>query len=427
MGRETGRQGPMAPGDEDPGLAKWERAASAKDSPLIRLRTAAARWLDTQTGTAIERDAVPILALLRRFKPVVATPRFTLVLRNADVREVLADPEAFTVDLYAAKMEKILSGFALAVDDPLAHAASRAILDRAFLPGDVEALAGRTATLATEAVAQARGRSEFDVVGDLARPVLARCVSEHLGIPAPDPAQFAGWTHDVFREVFLNPDDDQAVARRADAAHAGLRAALAPVVGPQGPEGTVLRRFQKAGLPPEAITGNLIALAVAWIPNTAKSFTVAVAELIGRPEALAGARNAARYGNDQELGGYIDEAQRLRVPHAGVPRLCVRDRTLGGTTIRAGTPVVAVTKSAMRDAPVVDEPGRFRADRPSADYLHFGFGRHTCLGAPVSRGQMAALARPLLSEPGLARAEGAKARIVWDGPYPARMLVTFRR
>ena len=417
----------MAPEIEYPGLPKWERAASAKEPPLIRLRTAAARWLDTQTGTALERDAVPLLALLRRFKPVLATPRFTLVLRNADVRDVLADPDAFTVGLYSAKMEKILGGFALGVDDPSAHAASRAILDQAFLPGDVEALAGRTATLANEAVTQARGRPTFDIVGGLARPVLARTVSEHLGIPAPDPAQFAGWTHDIFREVFLNPNDDQAVARRADAAHVALRAALAPVVAPQASEGTVLRRFQQAGLPPGAITGNLIALAVAWIPNTVKSFTSAIAELLARPDALAGARDAARYGDDRQLGGYIDEALRLRVPHAGVPRLCVRDREVGGTTIPAGTPVVAVTKSAMRDAPAVDAPRRFRPDRPSADYLNFGFGRHTCLGAPVSSRQMAALARPLLSEPGLDRAEGSKGRIVWDGPYPARMLVRFRR
>lgn len=417
----------MAPGDEDTGLNKWERTGSAKEPPLIRLRSAVGRWFDTQTGTALERDAIPLLALLRRFKPVVATPRFTLVLRNAGVRDVLADPDAFTVGLYAAKMEKIVTGFALGVDDPAAHAASRSILDQAVLPGDVGALAGRTAALATEAVKHARGRLTFDVVEGLVRPLLGRTVSEHLGIPAPDPVRFAGWTQDVFREVFLNPNDDQAVARRADVAHAALRAALAPVVGPEAPEGTVLRRFQQAALPPEAITGNLIALAVAWIPNTAKSFTVGLAELLDRPEALAGARSAARYGDDQELGGYIDEALRLRVTHAGVPRLCVRDRDVGGTTIPAGTPVVALTKSAMRDAPVVDEPRRFRPDRPSADYLHFGFGRHTCLGAPVSRRQMAALARPLLCEPGLARARGSSGRLVWDGPYPARMLVTFRR
>lgn len=428
MTRESGRQSTMAAGRADAGLRKWEREAPAKEPWPARLRTAAGRWVDTQTATALERDTVPLLALLRRFKPVLVTPRFTLILRNTDTRAVLADPDAFTVDLYSAKMERILSGFALAVDDPAAHAASRAVIDQAFLPGDIERLAARTATLATDAVAAARrsGAGELDLVADLARPVLGQAVAEHLGIPAPDPARFARWTCEVFREVFLNPIDDQAVARRADAAHAELRAVVTPALGRPAPQGTVLRRFQDAGLAPDVMAGNLIALAVAWIPNTAKSFTLAVAELFGRSDALAGACRAARDGDDERLAGYVEEALRFRVPHAGVPRLCVRARQLSGTTIPAGTPVVALTKSAMRDSRAVDEPRRFRPDRPSADYLNLGFGRHTCLGAPVSRLQMAALARPVLREPGLDRVDGRRGRILWDGPYPARLLVRLR-
>ncbi|MFP5317027.1 MAG: cytochrome P450 [Acidimicrobiia bacterium] len=377
-------------------------------------------------GKALERDAVPVLAVLRRLKPVLPTPRFTLVLRDADVRSVLADPDAFTVALYTAKMDKILRGFALAVDDPSVHAESRAVLDLAFLPGDDERLAARTAALAAGALSSHDGFRPIDVATGLARPVLGAVVAEHLGIPAPDPTAFATWSHDVFRQVFLNPDDDQAVARRADAAHAALRAAAAapgpaPVPAPV-PADTVRRRLEEAGLAPDAVTANLVAMAVAWVPNTATSFTLAMAELLGRPRPLAGARQAAAAGDDARLSGYLLEALRFRPPHPGIPRMCVRDRALAGTRVRAGTPVVALTKSAMRDGAALRDPRRFLPDRPLADYLTFGFGRHTCPGAGASVAQLTALARSLL-----VRNPVRRGRVGWDGPYPARFAVTFDR
>lgn len=419
MDEEIGRQRPVPPVRSAPSPRKWERNGSLKEPAAARVRTAAARWLDSQVGKALERDAVPVLAVLRRLKPVLATPRFTLVLRDADVRSVLADPDAFTVALYTAKMDRILSGFALAVDDPTAHAASRAVLEQAFLPGDDERLADRTAAVAAEALSGQVGPGSFDVATALARPVLGTVVAGHLGIPAPDPAAFASWTHDVFRQVFLNPDDDQAVARRADAAHVALRQAATDAPDP-APEGTVRRRLDERGdLSPDAVAANLVAMAVAWLPNTAASFVLAMAELLRRPGPLAEASRAALEGDDARLSGYLLEALRLRPPHPGIPRMCVRDRSLAGTTIRAGTPVVALTKSAMRDGRALREPGRFVPDRPLADYLTFGFGRHTCPGAGASIAQLAGLARPLLL-----RNPVSRGRVGWDGPYPNRLAVT---
>lgn len=419
MDEEIGRQRPIPAVRPAPSLRKWERNGAPKELAAVRVRTAASRWLDSQIGKALERDAVPVLAVLRRLKPVVATPRFTLVLRDADVRSVLADPDAFTVALYTAKMDRILSGFALGVDDPTLHAASRAILDQVFLPGDDERLADHTAAVAAQALAAHGGPAPVDIATGLLRPVLGTVVAAHLGIPAPDPAAFASWTHDVFRQVFLNPDDDQAVARRADAAHAALRQAVAEAPGP-APDGTVRGRLDERGdLRPDAVAANLVAMAVAWLPNTATSFTLAMAELLRRPGPLAEARRAALGGDDARLSGYLLEALRLRPPHPGIPRMCVRDRSLAGAPIRAGTPVVALTKSAMRDGRGLRDPRRFVPDRPLADYLTFGFGRHTCPGAGASIAQLAALARPLL-----VRNPVRRGRVGWDGPYPSRLPVT---
>lgn len=418
MGEESGRQGPIPAGAAASGLRKWEREPSSKEPLAQRARTAASRWIDTQMGNALERDAVPVLAVFRRLKPVVVTPRFTMVLRNDDTREVLNDPDAFTVELYAEKMDRILRGFALAVDDPPAHAASRAILDSAFTGDDTERLAARTAALAGEAV---DGTTGLDAVGDLARPVLGAVAAEHLGIRAPDPARFGHWCQDVFRHVFLNATEDRAVAKRADASLAALHAAVA-MPAPDPAADTVRARFdQDSSLDRQAVAATLIAVAVAWVPNTLKSFPLGLAELLSRPEDLVGARDAALVADDGRLAGYLLEALRFRPPLPGIPRLCVRDRVIGGTVIPAGTPVLAMTKSAMRDGRAVVDPRRFVPDRPLADYLNYGVGRHTCIGAAVSTAQLAALARPVLT-----RDPVAAGRVRWDGPYPSRLAVCFR-
>ena len=44
--------------------------------------------------------------------------------------------------------------------------------------------------------------------------------------------------------------------------------------------------------------------------------------------------------------------------------------------------------AAMLDPQGFPDPRRFRTDRPLESYLHFGFGTHRCLGAPLARREL---------------------------------------
>jgi cytochrome P450 len=70
-------------------------------------------------------------------------------------------------------------------------------------------------------------------------------------------------------------------------------------------------------------------------------------------------------------------------------RLCVKDTVIGGVRIPAGAKVLLGVAAANCDPEVFDQPDVFDLRRPTAKrHLTFGYGPHTCLGAPLARLQM---------------------------------------
>ena len=83
------------------------------------------------------------------------------------------------------------------------------------------------------------------------------------------------------------------------------------------------------------------------------------------------------------LHEYFREALRLQPQGEVLLRKCAKDgaRIADSRPIAAGTLVFAAHGSAMKDMP---EPDAFILGRPREHYLHYGWGRHTCLGQYVS-------------------------------------------
>ena len=97
----------------------------------------------------------------------------------------------------------------------------------------------------------------------------------------------------------------------------------------------------------------------------------------------------------------------------------------GETKVPPGAEVVLGTLSGMFDPDAFPDPGRFRVDRDASVYLHFGHGMHTCYGRPINMVQIPEIAMALLRLDGLRRASGPAGRIVYDGPFPDRLVVEF--
>ena len=87
--------------------------------------------------------------------------------------------------------------------------------------------------------------------------------------------------------------------------------------------------------------------------------------------------------NRKELIHYVYEALRLQPQGEVLLRLCTKQGSVIGNSrpLAAGSIIFAAHGSAMQD---VDQAGSFIIGRDPKAYLHYGHGRHKCLGQYVS-------------------------------------------
>jgi cytochrome P450 len=395
-------------------------------------------------GGLADRGSAEGFAFMRRHNPIITAGSTTIVALNADVKEVLSDPERFTVALYGPKMTAITGPFILGVDDTPLYHHDHAALDRAVTREDLPRLAGAMYDAANKLVSERRDDGEIDVVSQLADPALDRTIADYLGTPGPDTATQLRWARDVFQELFINVGDLPTVRERAlagaaewrphlDRLIAARKRALAAGEGVPDDVLTRLLRYQSEGEPnfhDIAIRHNILGTITGWIPTISNAFARVVEELLEREDELERAQEAARAGDRELVGAYVFEASRFRPQNFALLRYVPHDTTIAAgtdreTEVKAGSTVFAATLSAMHDETAIDEPGEFRVDRPWSDYLLFGHGLHTCYGQQIVRAQLPALAAALLEGPRIRRARGGDGRLRFDGPYPSGLTVRF--
>ena len=88
------------------------------------------------------------------------------------------------------------------------------------------------------------------------------------------------------------------------------------------------------------------------------------------------------------IPNFIEETLRLESPIQGEFRLARVATRIGGVDIPAGTTVMVHNGAANRDPRQFEAPNEFRLDRTDGRlHLGFGFGIHTCVGAPLARAE----------------------------------------
>jgi cytochrome P450 len=88
------------------------------------------------------------------------------------------------------------------------------------------------------------------------------------------------------------------------------------------------------------------------------------------------------------IPNFVEECLRLEGPIKGSFRLALRDTSLGGVPVPAGSVAMAVIGAANRDPRVFEDPDRFDATRANARRnVAFGHGEHFCIGASLARAE----------------------------------------
>lgn len=379
----------------------------------------------------------------RRLVEAYANAGTVIVTRFEDVREVLERDEDFAV-VYGPRIARLTAGsstFAGMQAGP-GHEQGSALMHLAVRRDDVERLLLPAIGQRAQAVVAASGR-EIDVPAELTLPVMAEVFARYFGLSGGEGTPWIGWTSRMYPYVALDAEADPEIEREALAAARAMRAQLDAAIAERKAAPTdhddvlnrclALQGAAGSGLDDAAIRDHWLLMVVFALPTISAAAVNALAELLHRPRMLEAASDAAR-GNDlHSLGRYLFEALRFRPVHTVVCRRAVRDCVVAQGTLRArhipqDSMVLAATLGAMFDPLTLWLPGRFRGDRPSAHYLHWGHGLHRCFGEQIARAAVPALLRPLLASRRLKPIEDAAAaaeRI--NGALPARYSVATGR
>ena len=115
----------------------------------------------------------------------------------------------------------------------------------------------------------------------------------------------------------------------------------------------------------------------------------------------------------------MEENLRYDGPVQTLFRVTTEDVEVGGTPIKARTPVYVVTGAANRDPAVFKDPDTFDITRDPNDHLGLGEGIHFCIGAAPARVQGKVAVQMLLERfPRLRIARGMETAIRGPGFRP---------
>jgi cytochrome P450 len=272
--------------------------------------------------------------------------------------------------------------------DPPKHTAHRGLLMRLITPKRLkenEEFMWRLADLQIDEF-HALGRCEF--VHDYASPFTLLVIADLLGVPEAD--------HATFREQLQG--EQRPTRRRAEPGAAMVHKPLEFLYERfttyiedrrRAPRDDVMTGLATATFPdgslPEVQDVMLIAA------NLFAAGQETTARLLGAAFRLIGERpNLQQVLRDERprIPSFIEEVLRLESPIQGDFRLSRVPTTVGGVALPAGTTVMILNGAANRDPREFDHPDELRLDRPNGrQHLGFGFGIHTCAGAPLARAE----------------------------------------
>ncbi|MFE3548531.1 cytochrome P450 [Streptomyces kronopolitis] len=340
-----------------------------------------------------------------------------LVTRYAEARFVLGD-QRFSRALGASHDEPRQSegrrDSGILGMDPPDHTRLRTLVAKAFTVRQVEKLRPQVRQLTQDLLDELEAAGPpVDLVDRYALPIPVAVICRMLGVPTEDRPRFRVWSDAALSTSSLT-------AEELDANLEELRAYMGQLIeehrrAPQDDLMTALIDARDVGdrLSELELVDLCVGILVAGHETTATQIPNFVLALLDHPGQLALLRE-----QPQLIDKAVEELLRF-VPlgsGAGQPRYATEDVEVGGTLVRAGTPVLVAVGSANRDALRFEKPGALDISRAANQHLGFGHGVHHCLGAQLARLELQEALGALVTRfPGL--------RLAGDVEWKSEMLV----
>ena len=379
-----------------------------------------------------------IFRFLRNLWPIPKVGKFALVTRFDDVEEVMSLSQVF-VNPYNQKLDVIMDGhpFFLGMTNTAEYTRDTTNMRMVVRRTDIESTL-IPATLASAQSIVAAGNGRVEIV-DLVRTVTFNVLCDYFGTPSPADADLRVWATRLFEFQFADQTNDPSLRAEVDLYAPALRNHIDSLLAARKnvpPKDDVLGRcldLQRLGLPgmdDATIRTNLVGFIVGVLPQPPMVAPQAMEQLLRRPEALAQAQQAACENDDPGLSSLVFEAMRFDPLAPALLRTAAEDYKIAAgsfraRTIRKGTTVAAGVRSAMHDGRRVPAPERFDPTPRPYQYMHFGYGLHTCFGVYINMALLPLMLKPVLQRKNLRRAAGPDGHLTKQGIFADRLVVTF--
>ena len=412
---------------------------------------------------------------LRENRPIFVTPRFTLVSLFPDVQEVLSRSQFFSVRTFAPKMDPVFGPCMLARDNTGHNWQDKSVMRTVLQLEDLPIVRKKAGEIAKAQLDESAKNGKIEVVRDLGKFVPIKICGDYFGFPGPDLETMYRWSKETQDDMFRNLTNDPKVHEDSVKAGQEMREYLTELlkqkrashdkssspkdiftwvvnalaelleqkkpqdVGQPSSPNDVFTRLASTKFPSAIpfdetkIISHMIILLVGSIEGTGQVITQGLEQILKRPDVFAKALAAAQANDDITFDKYVWEAVRFNPFSPFLVRFCEADYTLAAGTPRetrvpAKSIVLAGVGSAMFDGAVVNHPDEFSIERPAYNYMHFGYGSHTCLGEHIGAVVVPEVIKQILLRPGIRLIPGDEGKIDYQGTLiPSRFVIAYDR
>ena len=304
-----------------------------------------------------------------------------VVSRYEDVKALLADPR---LSLNAWTAGRGYPGFRLPPSlnehllnvDAQDHARIRRLVSKAFTPRRIDAFRGpiqQTVDSLLDAIAPLR---HCDLLPELAVPLPIAVISDVLGIPAEDGAEFRRFT-----ATLMDPSDAARASRPQVVGEMHEFFAALVARKRERPGDDLFSAMIEAGESGDLLSENemtSLAFLILWagFETTVYLLATAISLLLTHPQAAELVRSQISPHTDAMIR-IVEEALRFEGPLlTAIRRFPLEDVEVGGRVIPAGNTVLLAVSSANRDLDVIADADNFAPLRDPDPHLSFGHGPH---------------------------------------------------
>jgi cytochrome P450 family 150 subfamily A5 len=364
---------------------------------------------DFFTDPEVLRDPTPYYVALRERGAVWREPHQGVFMLSGieEILEVYTDHERFSAiiapigplvsvpqpaegeswaEVIERRRHEVPMGDQLMTLDPPKHTRHRALAGRLFTPRRLQENEEFIWTLADQLIDEFADRGEMEFSAAYAKPFTLLVIADLLGVPREDHETFRGWLggergnagdpegRHVGDQVFANlePYFTRYMEQRRASPRDDVMSRLASVRFPDGELPEVMDVVRLATI-----------LFAAGQETTARLLSAGMRFLCEQPAVAEELRS-----DPEAIPNFVEECLRLEGPIKGSFRLALRDTSLAGVHIPAGSITMAVIGAANRDPRVFENPDRFDARRSNARRnIAFGHGEHFCIGASLARAE----------------------------------------